>query len=598
MRSPCAYRYALKRPLRPLAFSRDASRRFLHDSSGGYSAAVIGGGITGLVAAHRLAKDPECSRVTLYEKSSRLGGWIQSEKIRVDGGDIVFEHGPRTLRLAPPASYALLDLVADLKLEDQMLLTPKSSPATQNRYIYYPDHLVRIPTPQKGVDPINQITTVLSTVLQEPLFKTVLWSLITEAWKPNLRNPPRDESVYAYLSRRFSPELADNLVSSVYHGIFAGDIDQLSAQTLLGQLRRTEFQGGSIMSTIFESMTSGTRRYILEDLLAMEAIAGARSTESQKNYIKLLGRDSSTLTFKKGVRQLVDALIEALNRSGKVRILTNVDISRIVQDPKSHDLTIHCEDGKSHIHNRLIATISPKVLSEKLQDQASSENPWPSRLSLACQKHNYATTTMVVNLYYPNPNLLPVKGFGYLIPRSIPFIQNPEQALGVIFASESSIGQDTAPGTKLTVMLGGYYWDGWDESNYPSPAKAIEMAQSLLERHLGITDPPTVTRARLQRNAIPQPIVGHQDNLNDISNEIREKFNNRITLAGAWYSYRGTGVVDCIRQAYLAANYYVKGKRPEKLPNLYQALDFEGGITGSPPRVLTSTPEVLTRNYF
>lgn len=205
---------------------------------------------------------------------------------------------------------------------------------------------------------------------------------------------------------------------------------------------------------------------------------------------------------------------------------------------------------------------------------------------------------MVVNLYYPNPDLLPVRGFGYLIPRTISLDQNPERALGVIFASESSIGQDTAPGTKLTVMLGGWYWDGWQESDYPDQDTAVGMAQSLLKRHLGITDSPTVARARLQRDAIPQPTVEHIKRMHQMSDTIKKAYNNRITLAGAWYSVHGTGVVDCIRQAYVASQFHVKGERPSIGAPGKECMSFEGGITGLPRSGVYLSKEQLTSIWF
>lgn len=191
---------------------------------------------------------------------------------------------------------------------------------------------------------------------------------------------------------------------------------------------------------------------------------------------------------------------------------------------------------------------------------------------------------MVVNLYYPNPNLLPVRGFGYLIPRSVPFEQNPERGLGVIFASESSMGQDTAPGTKLTVMLGGYYWDGWQESDYPDHESAVRMARTMLQRHLGITDAPTVARSRLQRNALPQPTVGHRDRMMRLSESVRTEFDHRLTLAGNWYG--GPGVPNCVNQGILAATLGVGQDRLDRHEEPWlsrcQDWDLEGGIPTSP----------------
>lgn len=159
---------------------------------------------------------------------------------------------------------------------------------------------------------------------------------------------------------------------------------------------------------------------------------------------------------------------------------------------------------------------------------------------------------MVINLYYSDPKLIPYRGFGYLIPRSIPLEQNPERALGVIFASESSMGQDTAPGTKLTVMLGGHWWDDWTPSDLPDEQSGIEMAQSLLKRHLRVDAKPVLAQARLHRECIPQYTVGHAQRMIDLHDALQDEYNSRLKVAGAWYS--GVGVNDCVKAGRLAAS--------------------------------------------
>lgn len=57
---------------------------------------VLGGGISGLAAAHYLRTINPSSRIVVLEASHRLGGWIDSTKHN-DG--VVYEGGPRTLRL-------------------------------------------------------------------------------------------------------------------------------------------------------------------------------------------------------------------------------------------------------------------------------------------------------------------------------------------------------------------------------------------------------------------------------------------------------------------------------------------------------------------
>lgn len=68
--------------------------------------AVVGAGVAGLAAAHRLAAGGG-ARVTLVEQAARAGGWVRAER----RGGFLFETGPRTLRPFGRAGEATLDLV-------------------------------------------------------------------------------------------------------------------------------------------------------------------------------------------------------------------------------------------------------------------------------------------------------------------------------------------------------------------------------------------------------------------------------------------------------------------------------------------------------
>lgn len=158
-------------------------------------------------------------------------------------------------------------------------------------------------------------------------------------------------------------------------------------------------------------------------------------------------------------------------------------------------------------------------------------------------------TVMTVNLYFSNPNLISQKGFGYLIPQSVAFEENPERALGVIFDSDAITGQDTAEGTKLTVMLGGHYWDGWE--HFPSDNEAYDLAMSLLRRHLGIRDEPTNYHVNLSKDCIPQYTVGYEERLKMYAYQVRDRFKGRVRVVGS--QTHGVGVNDCIRGAWTMA---------------------------------------------
>jgi oxygen-dependent protoporphyrinogen oxidase len=70
-----------------------------------HDVAVLGGGITGLACAYYLTRELPRAKVTIYEASDRLGGWLSSTRVPVQDGSVLFEAGPRTLR--PSSNGAL-----------------------------------------------------------------------------------------------------------------------------------------------------------------------------------------------------------------------------------------------------------------------------------------------------------------------------------------------------------------------------------------------------------------------------------------------------------------------------------------------------------
>lgn len=73
--------------------------------------AVLGGGITGLASAFYLTKELPDAKITIYEASDTLGGWLRTKHIDVGNGSILFEQGPRTLRAGTPAGTLTVSMV-------------------------------------------------------------------------------------------------------------------------------------------------------------------------------------------------------------------------------------------------------------------------------------------------------------------------------------------------------------------------------------------------------------------------------------------------------------------------------------------------------
>ncbi|PGG98359.1 protoporphyrinogen oxidase [Blastomyces parvus] len=566
----------LTRPRRLITSRTTPVRRFssapsIHQKN----VAVIGAGVTGLSTAFRLSQNQD-ARVTLYEKAPRLGGWLQSEIIEVDGGEVLFEYGPRTLRAALGGSMSTLELLFDLGLKDDILPTKSDSPAARNRYIYYPDHLVRLPGPYPGAGVLGNVIMNVMQLISEPVLRRLAMEVIIEPTRP-VRDPSiSDESIGDFIKRRFGPTAADVVGSAFFHGIYAGDLYRLSARSIL-----------RIAWDEFELSERGFATELMDQLNQQKVlmpydIVMARQLIEKDKYkeIRRFAKNNNVFTLRRGMGQLSAALDSSLRGASNVEIKTGAEIksiSRVGEDSAS--ISVGLNDGTASNYDYVISTTSSAALSQQLI--ATGTNQPPTSVTDLLNENDYAVTVMVVNLYYKNPNLIPTRGFGYLIPRSLAIDLNPERALGVIFASESSAGQDTAdpPGTKLTVMLGGHWWDDWLPSDLPNEESAIAMAKSVLARHLGIADEPVVAKARLQSDAIPQPTIGHVTRMERLHDALERRFEGRLKVAGAWYT--GVGVNDAIRAGRIVAAATLEGRDGTTGLERYTSENFKGKFSAS-----------------
>jgi protoporphyrinogen oxidase len=521
--------------------------------------AIVGGGITGLATAYFLTKRAPQAKITLYEASSRNGGWIDSNWAEEgDRGRVLFEHGPRTLRtrgekMLPmahlvrrfhclPSTYIYIDKslqVQDLDLIDSCIFTKKSSPAASRRYLYYPDRLVMMPSPNNMAKGFQGLYDLFWTVLTEPVFKGVLAGAAGEYFR-SPRNPGlSDESIGSFLSRRMgSKDFANNMMSAVMHGIYAGDIWQLSAKSILTALWDAEGRYGSITNYLLETVFKGVVMKRYEDIeLSSKFPWKALDASFRKNLTQ-----SDVLTFRKGLRQVTDALEERLKENENVLLRYSMPVDTICPSDQVDKVSLIANGNPTIDYDHIVSTTPATQLSNIVV--AGNDSLKSKVLSSSLGKIE-SVTVMVVNLWFESPYLLPQNGFGYLIPRSIPFVQNPECALGVIFDSDTVQGQDTAKGTKLTVMLGGHWWDGF--SSYPSQEEGLVMARSVVSRHLKINESPKAWKVTLQKDCIPQYKVGHDDRLKRANHELQFHFHGRLKVAGS--SYTGVGVNDCIRAA-------------------------------------------------
>jgi oxygen-dependent protoporphyrinogen oxidase len=207
--------------------------------------------------------------------------------------------------------------VQELGLVKDITYTKRTAAAAKNRYIYYPDRLNRLPAEAPSL--LDVISLWRSGMLAGTL------GMVTEPLTPKRPQGLTDETVGSFLSRRVDKRIANNLVSAVFHGIYAGDIWQLSAKTLLSLAWQLEGKYGSALGGFFRMQSDDTRSQSLTlvhpyDLEISRALN--REIDLDPDYAKNL-KEASTFTFRNGLQQLVNALEYSVVNKGNVDIQVN-----------------------------------------------------------------------------------------------------------------------------------------------------------------------------------------------------------------------------------------------------------------------------------
>ncbi|KAM4632946.1 protoporphyrinogen oxidase isoform 2-T2 [Polymixia lowei] len=448
--------------------------------------AVLGGGIGGLAASYYLTKSSQITKVIILESSSRYGGWLWSTR-RSDGA--IFEHGPRGIRPAGEVGCNTLNMVEDLGLQSEILPVSYSHIASKNRYIYVNRKLHKMPSGIGGairtVPPFSR--SLLLSVAMEPLVK---------------KGKEEDESIHSFVSRRLGKELADIAIDSLCRGVFAGDCRKLSVRSCFPPLYNAEKQRGSIVLGML--LGSGPSPVVLPGPLAQRS-----RKESWAQW-----------SLRRGVESFPEALTDWLAHSGRVQLHRHATVKQL--QPSASGWEIQLEDGTISA-DHVISALPAKALSSVL----------PSSLQpLIQQLQEISTVTVaVVNLEYKG-SILPVEGFGHLIPSS-----EDRGVLGVVYDSvpfpqHNSPNGDT---TRLTEVFGA--------PEEVSEERLMAAATEAIRCQLGVTMAPSWSKVVLQKDCIPQYHLGHWRRVESMRSYIR-KMLLPLSLAGS--SYDGVSVNDVI----------------------------------------------------
>lgn len=445
-------------------------------------ALVVGGGISGLVCAYALQKAGV--EVQLVEASPRSGGVINS--VTRDG--FLLELGPQSFS----GTWQLRTLCAELGIADQLLEAPARAP----RYVLIDGKLTPVP-----MSPPAFFTSKL-------INGSTKWALARDIFGKSAP-PDGDESVAAFVRRKFSEQLLDRLVGPFVSGVYAGDPEKLSIRSAFPMLHEAETVSGSIVRGMF------------------------RAAKNKKGP-----RERPTLnTFRDGNETLVRALTVKLGSA----VLTQTSATKIYkQNDGSFGVTLETSRTSESVVAKSMVFAAPTNITGSLLAQLD-----PSFESLLTPLE-YAPVAVVSLGYRKRDVGHSLNGFGFLVPRSAGL-----RILGTVWNSSLFPGRAPDGHALLTTFVGG--------ATDPSAAKlSAEELSSLVHREiaplLGIGSDPAFCNVTIWPRALPQYNLGHGERLASIARNLAHF--PCLFLTGNYL--RGPAIGSCVEQALVVAE-EVKG---------------------------------------
>jgi protoporphyrinogen/coproporphyrinogen III oxidase len=320
--------------------------------------AIVGGGISGLAAAHRVHElCGNTASVTLLEAGPRLGGTIQTE--HRDG--FLLERGPDSFISEKPAAVSL---AKRLGIESRLIQTNEHY---RRAFIVRNGRLRAVPEGFQLVAP-SRVWPFITTDIFSLLGKL---RMAADLVLPR-QNGIEDESLASFVRRRLGQEALERMAQPMVGGIYTADPETLSLRATLPRFLDMERDHRSV---ILAMMRQGQKR----------GTSGARY--------------SLFLSFDNGMEVLVDALKRVVPN---VRLNTRV---KVIQ--RSENWTIRTDTDETLEADAVCLAVPAYVAARLLANE-----PLTAQLNTI----KYASTA-TINFAYPREAIRhPLNGFGFVVP--------------------------------------------------------------------------------------------------------------------------------------------------------------------------------------
>ena len=449
-----------------------------------------------MAAAHRLT---ELSRerkldlqIALLEARQRVGGCIATERI----GDFLVEAGPDSFISEKPWALRLCDR---LGLSSRLISTNTSR---QNIFVVHGTRLV----------PLPEGFLLMAPTRLWPLIRTPLFS-----WRGKLRMAlelflPRgsaedDESLAAFVRRRFGREVLERVAQPLIGGIYAGDPEKLSLAATMPRFLEME----------------RTRRSVIWAMLQEQRRRRAKGSSSGAGW-------SLFLTLAGGMQELVESIASRLP-VGAVRLRAKA--LGLAWDSAKRTWTVATNEERFEADGVILA--APADAAAELLA------PLAPKLSDELNEIPYCSTATVTLAYREDEVPRNLNGFGFVAPTV-----ESRKIMACTFSSVKYPGRAAQGFVLLRAFVGGALQPLLCEQD----DRALESSvRQELKDLLGIGAEPIICRIHRHPRSMPQYHVGHLERVQRIEDHLKKLPG--LALAGN--AYHGVGIADCVHSGEKAS---------------------------------------------
>ncbi|HKR02355.1 MAG TPA: protoporphyrinogen oxidase [Pyrinomonadaceae bacterium] len=467
------------------------------------SIVVIGGGISGLAAAHRLSEQSAQSKnppeIILLEASPRTGGVIRTE--RRDG--FLLEGGPDSFISEKPEG---IELAQRIGLSSKLIET---SPTHRRSFIVRKGRLHAVPEGFQLLAPSRFWPFVTSQIFSWPGKARMALDLFLP--RRAAANGNDDESLARFVRRRLGREALERMAQPMVGGIYTADPESLSLRATMPRFLEMERRHRSLIRAMWKQ-----RRQV--------SVPESRSTSG--------ARYSLFLSFDEGMQVFADGITSRLNG---VSLRLNTRVESLAFDRAKRSWRIQTGTGGELLADAVCLAL-PAYASAKLLRETDA------RLAAELEAVPYVSTA-TINLGYKRADIPhPLDGFGFVVP----FIER-RSLLACTFASVKFQGRAPEGHALLRAFVGGALQPDMfalDEK------KMVEAVRHDLKELLGIERAPLFAEVTKWPRSMAQYHVGHLERVA----RIRERVNALPSLTMAGNAFGGAGIPDCIRSGEKAAD--------------------------------------------